>query len=346
MEEVRLNVHLPPGEDGQIVQEHARRYGLSGHLFRTSGTTGGAKWVHLTDAAVQASAQAACDHLRITSSEVWLRALPQFHVGGFMIGERARVSGSQVRDLFGPWDAASFMSALAQRVTASSLVPTQLFDLVALNTSPPASLRLVLVGGAALEDKLYDRAVSLGWPVLRTFGMTETASQLATETSVGSGALEALPGWTLRTDDEQILSIKGPALFSGYLTQQGGYAETGEWFRSSDKVLLSDRNLTPLGRANRVVKVLGELVNLEEIEKELPVVIVPREAERRGQELFAVTEDKSLAIDQVRAWNASTIGPRRISGLVRLSKIPRNALGKVKFSELQDQIDDFKVIRV
>ena len=44
---------------------------------------------------------------------------------------------------------------------------------------------------------------------------------------------------------------------------------TSEWHQTQDRVELADGMLTPLGRADTLVKVLGELVDPEGIEREL-----------------------------------------------------------------------------
>ncbi len=65
-------------------------------------------------------------------------------------------------------------------VTLTSLVPTQVHDLVQCALACPPSLRAVVVGGAELDPVLGERARELGWPVLQSYGMTEAASQVAT----------------------------------------------------------------------------------------------------------------------------------------------------------------------
>ena len=110
----------------------------------------------------------------------------------------------------------------------------------------------VIVGGGSLSGELTREARALGWPVLRTYGLTEAASQVATEALAEARRPEAedrplapiLPCWETRVDGESVLSIRGPALFTGYL--EGGL-ESGwrlvdprrdGWFRTSDRVEL------------------------------------------------------------------------------------------------------------
>ena len=344
MEETGLTVHCPPGVDGREVYQATSKLGLEGHLFRTSGSTGGPKWVHLTHGAIRSSAQSVCEHLDLQVDDVWLKVLPEFHVGGFMIHQRAKRLGNRVKVMNGRWRTDAFREALSG-VTVTSLVPTQVYDLVQARLSPPNELRMVLVGGAALADALYEEAVDSGWPLLRTFGMTETCSQLATERPGSPPGMKILPGWEVATRGG-ILRVKGPSLFSGYLLENLEYQATDEWFETSDRVGIESGVLTPLGRTNRVVKVLGELVDLTKAERELAVVVVAQPDERRGSRLLAVTEDPTVSATDVSAWNKTVSGPERLAGLVKVSAFPRTALGKVEMSTLEMMAQDFEVIPV
>ena len=52
----------------------------------------------------------------------------------------------------------------------------------------PASLRAILLGGGPIPTALLERARAAGYPVLTTYGMTETASGIA----VGGSDAETL----------------------------------------------------------------------------------------------------------------------------------------------------------
>jgi acyl-CoA synthetase (AMP-forming)/AMP-acid ligase II len=99
----------------------------------SSGTSGvdQVKCLGLTRAAVLSSAAAVNRHLGATAADRWLVAIPTYHVGGFAIAARAHLSGAGV-DVLPTWGAAEFHAACRQfRTTLCSLVPTQIFDLVA-----------------------------------------------------------------------------------------------------------------------------------------------------------------------------------------------------------------------
>src|SRR5690606_41467745 len=63
----------------------------------TSGTTGPAKGVRLTERNWSAAVRATASHLGHTADDVWLAAMPLHHVGGLSILYRTAYVGATVR---------------------------------------------------------------------------------------------------------------------------------------------------------------------------------------------------------------------------------------------------------
>ena len=102
-----------------------------------------------------ASARAVNAHLEATARDRWLIALPLHHVGGFSILARCFASGASLVRMEEKWEPATFAGLCAAgRITLTSLVPAQVFDLVQAKVHGPSSLRAVIVGGAALDKRL------------------------------------------------------------------------------------------------------------------------------------------------------------------------------------------------
>jgi len=256
-----------------------RQAALVGHiLFATSGSSGGSKWVALSREALLSSARAVNEHLSAGPEDRWLLALPDFHVGGMGIIARCYEASSSMVTMDEKWNAQAFHVLVEkQRVTLSSLVPTQVVDLVRMGLQAPPSLRAVLIGGGRLDDFIYQQACDLGWPIIETYGMTEAASQIATA-SVGSRSLKVLPCWQTKAHADGRLMVKGSPLLTGYVSssessEEGGYQmidpKDDQWFVTGDVVDFLDEALVVKGRTDRCVKVLGELVNLAELESDL-----------------------------------------------------------------------------
>jgi o-succinylbenzoate---CoA ligase len=333
---------------------------LSGHvLFGTSGSSGTPKWIALSKSALLASAAAVNRHLEVTQNSCWGLALPAHHVGGFGVAARAHQAGCRFAHFARRWDAPAFAAWLAQnQVTHTSLVPTQVHDLVAAAIQAPASLRAVVVGGGRLDTKSGRSACALGWPVLASYGMTEAASQIATQQlssldgSYHPEPIPLLPIWNAETVSGGRLRIAGPALFSGVLCQASGswsfQARDGPWHDTSDLVLLDNRLLTPLGRADLRVKVLGELVDVEDIERQIAslsggalapgsFVVAALPDARTGHRLvpvFAAGTDPAVIETALSAYAARAPGFCRLHPALMLDPFPRSSLGKPRRAEI------------
>ncbi|MFO1440963.1 MAG: AMP-binding protein [Verrucomicrobiaceae bacterium] len=358
---VSAHVALPPGVNAEGLQAFVEaRFPNEGTcLFQTSGTEGAPKWVVLTKDGVQRSAKAVNAHFGITADDRWLLALPLWHVGGFGILARAYAAGCEVTTLEGKWDAQAFAElATGSKSTLTSLVPTQVFDLVTARLKAPASMRVVLVGGAALSADLEKAALDLGWPIRRTYGMTETASQVASQ-SVAGGDLEVLSLWDLQTDSDGILTIRGPALAKGYIhrdeSKSWSWAEISatEGLRTRDRVSLSEVGgklvLRFTGREAGTIKILGEFVSLSHIQERLEglrlalgishgdAAVCDMPDERAGARLVLAFSNLPPA-DAERLMNALNDGLRafeKIHQAREVPSIPRGELGKLRLEPLR-----------
>jgi O-succinylbenzoic acid--CoA ligase len=224
----------------------------------------------------------------------------------------------------------------------------------------PESLLVVVVGGGHLDVSTGQAARDLGWPVLASYGMTEAASQIATQTLeqlsefYQPAPIPLLPIWRAGLSQDGLLCIAGPALFSGYIISQNNIWRfipcESEYHLTSDRVELEKNKITPLGRADTFVKVLGELVDPEAIERELTAfsngklasgtfAVIALRDERAEHILVPVFED---VIDfpnlenAITLYHQSTLGFRRLQSAVCINPIPRSPLGKPLRQELAE----------
>jgi O-succinylbenzoic acid--CoA ligase len=319
-----------------------------GHLvFPTSGSTGsGPSLVCLSMPAFLANAAAVNAWLGAGRDDTWLRALPTFHVGGLAIHARAHLADSGVVIDHDRWNPLHFTNLVAaHHITLASLVPAQLHDLVTARLPAPRSLRAVLVGGGPLSSALASDALGLGWPILATYGMTEASSQIATACPHGDPLdLRLLPCWEARTEADGRLAIRGAPLLSGFLRLERGTWHVAParapdgFFLTNDRARLAGRSLQFLGRTDRTVKVLGELVDLDAVENTLTSAGMPPHAgcvlsipnPRSGQQLVLLTD---AAEATARTWlNLATphLPPfARISSIQTVPELPRSPLGKI-----------------
>jgi O-succinylbenzoic acid--CoA ligase len=146
----------------------------------TSGTTGRPKAVPLTFSNLVASAVASAFRLGVLPDDRWLVVLPAYHMGGLAPVVRSVLYGTTVL-VRREFDAETALRTMADRgVTGVSLVPTMCSRLLDAGWDPAPELRFALLGGAPATRDLIDRCADHGVPVHPTYGMTETASQVAT----------------------------------------------------------------------------------------------------------------------------------------------------------------------
>ena len=287
-----------PFEDGslQVSADRGHTAPLSeridlGDVFAvlfTSGTSAAPKGVCLTHGNLQASAFAAALHLELRREDWWLACLPLFHIGGLSILMRNALLGSPVliHERFDPdWVSA----AIDEGISHVSLVPTMLGRLLDVRAErpAPASLRGILLGGAAAPPRLLERARELGFSVLPSYGLTEACSQVATrapgdpETSADpvGGVGRALFGTEIRIADtrgrplppgrEGEILVRGPTVMAGYLHDGDGTSRALQdgWLRTGDVGALdSTGRLRMLDRRADLIVSGGENVSPAEVE--------------------------------------------------------------------------------
>lgn len=315
---------------------------LAGHVWLASSGTGGSiKIIALSKSALEASAAAVNGHLEATAEDVWLNPLPLFHVGGLGIVVRAAVVGARW-EAQSFWDAAEFVRLVTNhKATLTSLVPTQVHDLVRGSFLAPPSLRAVVVGGGALEKSLQAQAAKLGWPLLPSYGLTEAASQVATARINGDTSpwLPLLPHIEVRLDAAKIMSLRGPSLLTGWMLFEGEDAVRWEnpkvdgWLQTQDRCELQGGMLRMMGRTDDLVKVRGELVDVGALERALqaqvPTGLVRVDVKcdaRNGATLHVVAEHLEALHEAQEA--SSVFPPYARPTSFRRGRIPLNSLGK------------------
>ncbi len=201
----------------------------------TSGSSGDPKGVTLTFGNHFYSALASSARLGTLPDDRWLTCLPLYHVGGLSVLFRAALHGFTVA-LHERFDVECIQACICRRhaVTLVSLVPTMLKRLIDANATWPATMRVVLLGGAAAPASLMAQARSNGIPVATTYGLTEAASQVATQSpqatlrkpaSVGRPLLFTQVriademGNTLPANATGEVVVSGPTVMREYLTK-------------------------------------------------------------------------------------------------------------------------------
>ena len=368
----------------QVAEIAQQERQLKEHVWiATSGSTADSvtstKLVAISKNALKASAKAVNDFLEITEKDIWAQVLPHFHVGGLGIEIRAQLSASLVINALdskqnNKWDASFFYKNIQDhKCTLSALVPAQVYDLVTLQLKAPSCLRAIVIGGGAMDVNLYKQARQLGWPLLPSYGMTETSSQIATASlrSLDSVSfdfeypdMQLIGHAEVRTTAEGFLQIRGSSLFTCYAQKTAEGIKHWDpklqgWFTSEDRgeVITSNMNdhhkiLKILGRTADYIRIGGEGSNvaalrvvLEQVALDLNpawplrVCVLDMPSERLGSEIHMVTTLNSEEADLIAKKFCEKVMPyEKIRKIYFIDEIPRTDLGKIQWSLLRGKL--------
>lgn len=319
-------------------------------LISSSGSTqspGDLKIFAFQKSAILQSARRVVQQFQLTSDMPWGCVLPLFHVGGLGILARAHVVRSEV--FFCNWTDFNVDFLADNRIQLLSLVPTQLFDLVGRNLRAPNNLKYVFVGGAFLDEKLEQQAIKLGWPVVVTYGMTETASMISKK--LESGDFQLFNDVQIFQENQKFFIKTDSTALAQLNFTNGKFLKTiisNQTIEIPDRLQLnSDGTFKLLGRLDDQIKINGELVNLGRLKALLPIdfqnrlEIVPLADERKGFKLALVGEQ--LSVQQLRqfavSYNQNVNNFEKIVIMATLEKFPRTALNKIKTTELKTLVE-------
>lgn len=258
-------------------------------IFYTSGTTGSPKGVELTYRNFLYSAMANGINMGIGGDDLWMACLPLDHIGGFSILTRSIIQGTAMllQKQFAVDETLHLLEL--KPVTIVSLVPTMLKRLLEAGLDiQNTSLRAILLGGAAPPTQLVTEALERGLPVLRSYGMTETCSQVATTSLSSLHNNYTSSGTPLSFTRIKILDESGkettpgtvgeiylqsPTIMRGYWNNPGATEEAIDydgWFRTGDFGYLdAEQNLYTVSRRENLIVTGGENVYPEEVESVL-----------------------------------------------------------------------------
>jgi o-succinylbenzoate---CoA ligase len=345
----------------ELKEEFEKEFGAYDYiLVPSSGSSKkvgqSVKLVALQVARILNSANRVNHFLKSTDQDHWGLVLPEFHVAGIGVLARAYLMQSKVFRF--DWSVQNIAGDLEKnKISYLSLVPAQVFDLIQAEVKAPACLKTVFVGGGALTLEQRKQFVELGWPVVETYGMTETCSMIAVRYK-DNDLFHLLNNVYVKAENKK-LSIRCDSLLTATIQKidqkiEIKYYDDNSWYESEDQVDLINMNsevyLRFLGRDQDYFKILGEGVSLSELRSllsrvvmnyKLPVLsfeIVDLVDARAGTRLFLAVEESvtaELAEKVFQDFNRQCRAYEKIKQVVRVQKIPRTDLGKLKFENLK-----------
>ncbi len=288
--------------------------------------------------------------------------LPLYHVSGLMQFVRSFVSGGALAIQTFPSLEAGGYPPVDPRSAFLSLVPTQLQRL--LTASSPAmrpwltQLRAIFLGGGPAWPDLVTAAHAQRLPIALTYGMTETAAQVATlspqdfwdgnrsvgrplphvEIAIGDDRGEPLPAGHIGT-----IALQTASLALGYYPQPFPAAA---WFVTDDRGYFDDRGyLHIVGRNSQKIITGGENVFPSEVATALrqtqlvqDVCVVGLPDPVWGQAITAVyvpAHDRVTPTQLKQAIACDLCAFKHPKRWLAVDHLPRNPQGKVNYRAVQ-----------
>ncbi|MCC6806909.1 MAG: AMP-binding protein [Deltaproteobacteria bacterium] len=337
-------------------------------LIYTSGTTGKSKGCMLSFANVQAAVTALMGLWEISPADEIVHALPLFHVHGLCVAlHGALLTGARTR-LLPRFSPEHVVDAIRAGGTVFMGVPTmyrRLLDHLAARPGDGAVLagaRLFCCGSAPLPAAdLEEFSARTGHRIIERYGMSETLITLSnplTGTRKPGSVGQPIPGVRIcvgSAEDSDELLVQGPGVMQGYWKNADATAKTFEhgWMKTGDLVRVDDDGyVTIVGRLSTdILKVGGYKISTREIEEALAdfpglleVAVVGVPDREWGQRVVAcIVGDLALRArprdELLRALQAHVrlYDSKKPRGVLMLTALPRNAMGKVQKSLLARQ---------
>lgn len=245
----------------------------------TSGTTGRPKGAMLPHRAIVQNGRAGAERWAVTPGELWLNAMPMFHVAGSVINALGALA-SGATQLLCPFEPASVAGLIRdRRVDIACLAGTMWSMLLAQPDIGLTSVRAAVAGGQNIAPELVRQVEDrIGGSMSILFGMTElcgtvTAAHLSDSDRTREETCGTpLPGVEVRISGGEV-QVRGWLAMTGYFGDPAATAEAftdDGWLRTGDVGTIDDRGrLCIRGRIKEMIIRGAENIYPAEIESRL-----------------------------------------------------------------------------
>lgn len=353
---------LEPSNDYQPVAEFNNEDVTS--IMYTSGTSGRPKGVLQTFGNHFYSAIGMSLNLGINDKDAWIMTVPMFHISGFSIMMRSLIYGIPVY-LIEKFDVKIINKILMDsQASIISLVPTMLKRV--LNGLKPGqkfndNFRCIFLGGGPIDNWTLLRCQNFNIPVIQSYGMTETASNIVAlnfedaQRKMGSSGQPLFPVH-LRISHQNKdgigeIEVKAPNVAKGYLNRPELFAKkltADGFYKTGDLGKLDEENFLFIsGRKDDMIISGGENIYPEEVEnvyakieglKNIEIIGIPDED--WGQVPIAyITVDNEVYLNSndLIEYGRSRLAHYKVPREFRLIKeMPVTSSGKILRRKLVD----------
>ncbi|OUL18504.1 2-succinylbenzoate-CoA ligase [Nostoc sp. RF31YmG] len=340
----------------ELITQHS-----SPIMIPTGGSSGQIKFAIHTWDTLMASVQGFKEYFQLNYINSFC-VLPLYHVSGLMQFMRSFITGGQLAIL--PFKALEAGQIYNFEISSFfiSLVPTQLQRLLQNPklTEWISQFETVMLGGAPAWDELLEKARFHGIRLAPTYGMTETASQIATlkpddflNGKVNSGQI--LPhaqvkirnqqGELLNSNQTGNITIQAKSLALGYYpklwenrhdfqTDDVGFLDTQGYLniigRDSDKIISGGENIYPaeIESAIRATQMITDICVIGIPDNHwgqlLTAIYIPKKS-YTSLEIKTALQDKISKFKIPKHW-------------LPVPNLPRNSQGKINRQQLQQLV--------
>ena len=366
-----LDTETPAGD--LSTEEQAPHAAAIAFLLPTSGTTSRPKAVPLTHDNICRSARNTGRSLALTIHDRLLNMLPLYHAHGLISGLMASLAaGASIVCTTGFSEREFFTWLRVFKPTWYTAVPTIHQAVLALaaehrDAAGATTLRFIRSASASLPSSTLEgleRCFNV--PVIETYGMTEAASQVASNSlppkprkarSVGPAAGPTIAIWdsegaVLSAGEIGEIVLQGPNMTRAYLNDDAAneVAFVDGWFRTGDQGYLDqDGYLFITGRLKEMINRGGQNIAPREIEETLlthaqvvQAVAFALPHPTLGEEVgAAVVPPAGACVDQdeLQRLVATHLAPhKRPRKIITLDDIPKGPTGKLQRIGLAERL--------
>jgi len=368
---ILIHALLFPKHCSQHYQIHFKDCDQTSLLLYTSGSSGSAKGIPLSDGNILANCKQLFDLDLFKNKPTVLVNLPLFHSFGLTVGMIfSSIRGLPLVCAPSPLDYKLNLKIIKQE-QIEILLGTPTFLRGYLKNAKPKdldSIRFVVAGAEKSSEAFRNRwEESVGCEYLEGYGLTETSPAISfnlPKEGKRSGSVgRLLDGIQCRTIDREtglrtslqeggVLCFRGPNVFKGYWMDKeksSAVLDSDGWFKTGDLGRIDEDGFLWIeGRVSRFSKIGGEMVSHQRIEEEIntalnlstgdevKLVVSAREIEQKGEEI-AVISTFDIDLNELRkklsAANLPNLWIPKV--YLKTETIPMLSTGKIDWASIR-----------